>query len=222
MAKHPINTQYTAYAWLIDKNGNPVTGAAGNISCTVFNPSETVFANPTVAEVDSSNAPGLYKASFTPNALGFWKIYWNSTQANADISGGEVLVVCDCCADEQNDYAYPDGDTTEKNITELLTTPWTGYYGRRRTHKGTFFDLSNIFGDASTPTVTIRRYVKVDGTNWKRIDTTVLLPTADPCVTIDPLTLKKPYKITMQLSAGLAVPQDLPYHYVICFDDLCC
>ena len=221
MLRHPVNKQYTSYAWLLDEEGNPKTGAAASITCKVLDESDGLFASPTVAEVDSVNAPGLYKASFTPDAMGFWKISWDSTASDADISGGEVIYVYEDDVEESNVVSYPSADTSEFDITEMFTTPWSGYYDRRRTHTSTFLDLTNILGDANAPSVTIRRYVKVDGVNWSKVDETVIPnATTDPCVRVQPETLKREYRITIQLSVGLASDQDLPYHYVIRFEDL--
>ena len=224
MIKYPINVQYTSYFWLIDKDGNPVTGATASITATVMDEGDVLFSNPTVSEVDSSDAPGLYKASFTPDAIGFWKIQCDSTLADADIAGGEVIYVEDVGIDENGDYAYPDSDATEKELSEGFTTPWSTYYAVRRTHQGTMLDFNDIANDATAPDVTIRRYVQVDGANWRRIEETTILNADlvnDPCVYIEPLTLKRPYKITVQLSAGLTAGQDLPYHYVIKREDRC-
>jgi hypothetical protein len=222
MLKHPVNKQYTSYAWLLDEEGNPKTGGAASIACKVIDESEGLFASPVVTEVDSVNAPGLYKANVTPDQIGFWKVFWDSAVAGADISGGEVIYVCDSEVDETDVISYPDADATEIDITEMFTVPWSTYYARRRTHKGTLFDLSSILSDGSAPAVTVRRYVKVDGVNWSRIDETVIPnATMDPCVRVQSETLNVDYKITMQLSAGLTLAQDLPYHYIVEFEDLC-
>src|SRR4030067_1455011 len=153
MLRFPVNEQYTSYVWLLDEEGNPVTGGAANITCTVIDESEGLFSNPVVSEVDSTNAPGLYKANFTPDALCFWKVFWDSTVTDADVSGGEVILVCDDAVDESDVISIPESDVTEKEITGYVTTPWSTYYGRRRTHKGTFFDLTLVLADPSAPNV---------------------------------------------------------------------
>ena len=165
MIRVPVNQQYSSYVWVIDEEGNPKTGIAANLSVAVMDESDGLFSNPVPTEVDSVNAPGLYKASFTPDAIGFWKVFWDCTATDADISGGEVILVCDDCVEETNSFNYPAADATEKDITELFATTWSAYYTRRRTHKGTYIDMSAVAGDVSAPGVTIRRYVKVDGSN---------------------------------------------------------
>lgn len=221
MMKYPINVSYTSYFWLIDKDGNPVTGAAGSITCTVMDEVDGLFSNPVVSEVDSINSPGLYKASFTPDAVGFWKVQCDSTQADADIAGGEVIYVDDLGYDEKGTYAYPIADATLKVLSEQFTTAWSTLT-RRRTHMATQLDFSAIAGDATAPDVTITRSIKVDGAVWKQVDQTVLLNAtlvADPVVLIEPLTTKEQYKIEVQLSAGLTAGQDLDWAVVVKYED---
>lgn len=221
MITYPVNVAYTSYFWLIDKDGNPVTGAAGDITCTVMDESDGLFSSPTVSEVDSSDAPGLYKASFTPDAVGFWKIQCDSAQADADIAGGEVIYVADAGYNEKGTYEYPIADAALKELSEQFTTAWSTLT-RRRTHQATQLDFSAIAGDASAPNVTITRSIKVDGAVWKQVDQTVLANAtlvADPVVLIAPLTTKEPYKIDVQLSVGLTAGQDLDWAVVVKYED---
>lgn len=221
--KHPVNIAYTSYAWLIDKDGNPVTGATAYLTVTVIDESDAKDSNPTVTEVSSSDAPGLYKASFTPDATGFWKVFWDSTYTDADIAGGEVIYVCDVEYDENGTYSYPSADATEKEISEQFTTAWSTLT-RRRTHMCTQLDFNAIVNDTNAPNVTIRRYVKVDGSNWRKVDETTynnatLVTT--PCILIEPITTKQAYKITVQLSTGLNSGQNLPWAVAVKYEDMC-
>ena len=221
MLIHPLNVQYTSYFWLIDKDGNPVTGAAASITCSVIDESDGLFSNPAVSEVDSSDAPGLYKASFTPDAIGFWKVFCDSTKADADIAGGEVIYVDDAGYDEKGTYAYPIADAGLKVLSEQFTTKWSTLT-RRRTHQATQLDFSAITGDATAPNVTITRSIQVDGAIWKQVDQTTIanaVLVADPVVLIASLTTKEPYKLEVQLSAGLTLGQDLDWAVVVKYED---
>lgn len=70
-----INQAFTDYILLKDSDGDPVTGAT--VTCTLYDESDNT-SNPSVTEV----AGGLYKASFTPDAAGTWKVVFDCTNPN--------------------------------------------------------------------------------------------------------------------------------------------
>jgi hypothetical protein len=67
------NTQYSGTIKVVNSAGSAVTGAVSGdfvkkLSLEDANNGQTV----TVTEIDSSNLPGWYKVTFTPNAKGHW------------------------------------------------------------------------------------------------------------------------------------------------------
>ncbi len=207
--------QYTSYGWLLDVNGQGVTGAAANISCKVLDEIDGLFSSPAVSEVDATNAPGLYKAAFTPDAQGIWKVHWKSLSASATVMGGEVLNVIQV-VEEKASFTYPASDTAEKDVTEMLTTKWSDYYSKRRHHKIMYFDWDAVLADAAVPNITVREYVKLDGATWRKAAETVHNNgTAMRALLMSSRYAASDYKITMQLSAGLNAGRTVYYHNLI-------
>jgi hypothetical protein len=213
------NVAYTSYAWLIDTNGTPVTGASANLSCKVLDESENVHASPAPSEVDAVNTPGLYKASFTPDLIGLYKVHWKSLSVTALVSGGEVVKVLGFI-EENDDFEYPDSDVTEIDVTDEFTTPWSGIYSNTRHHRATYFNMNAVQKDGIGPHITIREYVMLNGVDWTLLTVTVLnhdsvergwSPTAR--------YIGVGYKITMQVDAGLVGDRVVPYYYNVVMDN---
>lgn len=205
---------FTSYAFLIDTNGNGVTGAAANLVCKVLDEADGVFSTPAVSEVDSTNAPGLYKASFTPDAHGLWKCHWKSTSPTCTVMGGEIINVTQV-VEEKDDFTYPGTDVTEIDVTQLFTTAWTSYFAKRRHHKIMEFDWDAVLADANVPNITVREYISVDGATWKKASETLYTNGTAPRVLKMPaIYLSTDYKITMQLSAGLGAGRTVYYNYL--------
>lgn len=211
---------YTSYAFLLDTNGAGVTGAAGNLVCKVLNVSDAVDSTPTISEVDSTNAPGLYKASFTPGTHGIWKTHWKSTSPSATVMGGEVINVIRV-VEEKSSFTYPATDTTEKDVTEMFTTPWSGFYSKIRFHKTTILDINAVLADAAAPNVTVREYHKIDATNWRKTSENIYSnATCMRALTLPERHVGADYKVTMQLSAGLNAGRTVYYHEIIELEEL--
>jgi len=203
MLKHPIDVAYVSYVWLLDENGNPVTGAAAQLSCKVIDEVDGVFSSPAVSEVDSVNAPGLYKATFTPDAVGFWKVYWDSSKAGANISGGEVIYVYDSVAESSGTLAYPNGTTEEIVFSSEVTT-------YRRVTGSIDFSLLT-----AAKVMTVRIYEKIDGTNYKVVDSKDFTIAATPANTTMPkfeYLTRQHTKVTVQEDAGEGSSKNLPWH----------
>jgi len=206
---------FTSYGLLLDTNGAGVTGAAGNLVCKVLDEADGVFSTPAVSEVDSTNAPGLYKASFTPDAHGLWKTHWKSTSPSATVMGGEIINVIQVI-EEKSSFTYPGTDATEKDVTELLTTPWSTFYAKRRHHKIMEFDWNAVLADVNVPNITVREYLKEDATNWRKVSEVVHTnATAMKALRMGSMYASVDYKITMQLSAGLSVGRTVYYNQLI-------
>ena len=203
MLKHPIDVDYISYVWLLDESGNPVTGATAQLTCKVIDEADGVFASPVVTEVDSVNAPGLYKTTFTPDAIGFWKVYWDSAKAGANISGGEVIYVYDSVVESSDTLSYPDGTTEEIVFSSEVTTY------RRITGS---LDLCNL---TAAKVMTVRIYEKTDGTNYRRVDSKEFTINATPANTTMPkfeYLTRQHTKITVQEDAGEGSAKNIPWH----------
>lgn len=67
----------TAFILLLDTDGDPATGAT--VTAQVYDEAYGAFSNPTVTEISTS---GIYRASFTPDAEGFWTIVFDCADPN--------------------------------------------------------------------------------------------------------------------------------------------
>lgn len=84
-------TSYSAVFWVKDSSGIGVTGLVDGdftkyLSVNGVNSVVTV----TVTEVDSANLPGFYKATYTPNATGYWDLL--VTNATYNLAGWEDTI----------------------------------------------------------------------------------------------------------------------------------
>jgi hypothetical protein len=214
------NVEYKSFAWLLDMNGSPVTGASANLSCKVLDESNNVHASPAPAEVDAVNTPGLYSAAFTPDNVGLFKVHWKSLSTTALVTGGEVVKVLGFI-EENDSFVYPDSDVTEIDVTEEFTTPWSGFYDNTRHHRATYFNMDAVQKDGIGPHITIREYFSLNGgVDWILLSVSTInhdsvergwSPTAR-YIGVD-------YKITMQSDAGLLADRAVPYYYNVVIDN---
>ena len=59
-----------------DGNGTSATGIVANVNAAVYDESDNFVANIAVAEIGGT---GMYQGSFTPDAVGTWKVLWTCT-----------------------------------------------------------------------------------------------------------------------------------------------
>ncbi len=57
-------------------DGSAASGIAANVNAAVYDESDNFVANIVVAEI---GATGMYQGSFTPDAVGTWKVLWTCT-----------------------------------------------------------------------------------------------------------------------------------------------
>lgn len=70
-----LNEVYADCIMLFDGAGNPKTGESGNVAKKLQkNGAYSATPTVTVTEVDSTNYPGLYRMTVTPDAVGDWDI----------------------------------------------------------------------------------------------------------------------------------------------------
>jgi hypothetical protein len=65
----------TSYTWtmtIFNSSGAGVTGRAGSITTKLARAGVVSAVTVTVAEIDSTNLPGWYSITYTPNATGYW------------------------------------------------------------------------------------------------------------------------------------------------------
>jgi len=129
--------------------------------------------------------------------------------ADHEAGGVDELSIIPKASDVDGSFTFTvAAGTTETDVLTVAVTT-------RKKISNVFFDLTNIQGDANAPTVTVALYIKIDGVNYRKVDTADIAPTDPPGVNIAEFIVAHDWKITMKMSVGLAADQAIPYHYVV-------
>lgn len=114
--------------------------------------------------------------------------------------------------DESGSFSYTTGyGTTETDISALFTTALTGTTRRKYS---VWLDIYNIQQDTANWTkLTVRVKIKVDGTNYRTVDSKDIAKTDNPGVMVEIPAVAQDVQITFQLDVGLNANQTVYYHY---------
>ena len=95
-----------------DGNGTSATGIVANVNAAVYDESDNFVANIAVAEIGGT---GMYQGSFTPDAVGTWKVLWTCTSPLARMLK-TYFVVTDQLTDILADTNETQGKLPTNNI----------------------------------------------------------------------------------------------------------
>ncbi|MBA7575790.1 hypothetical protein ES708_17626 [subsurface metagenome] len=115
--------------------------------------------------------------------------------------------------DESGSFSYTTGyGTTETDISALFTTALTGTTRRKYS---VWLDIYNMQQDTANWTkLTVRLKAKVDGTNYRTVDSKDIAKTDNPGIMVEIPSVAQDIQITFQLDVALAANRTVYYHYV--------
>ena len=185
-------------AFFQDASGDPITGKT--LSEVLFDIDYIDGTSPSAGNAATREiGDGWYCYDYTDsNGKDFIYIARDSTATYKNFPGGIVEIVK--AESGSGTHAHAD-NTDEQTVKEFALTVLTNIKGFR-------LDLSNL-----TQSATVRIYEKIDGTNYREIDSLEWTTADRDGVAIGEIESDKYVKVTLQSGTGEGASRNVPYRY---------
>jgi hypothetical protein len=194
---------------VLDSEGDPATEATVNY--VVYDEADGVFNSGTMVHV----ANGIYTASWTPDEAGEWtflaycgnpKLY---TTLSYFVEKGVEEAILQAVGGGQTETVSTfvlQNNTDEQTMLEVTPEELKDY-------PVLLFDL-----DATTTEIMVRIYIKVDGINYRLVNSALFPSQFEEdvrSVAVELYPLSMTWKVTLQSFDGEGETRNIPYRYVM-------